>query len=52
MTRTRSVATKEHVEFDHSNLVLSYTCNSMSISKLMKDMKIYRPQVVVRDVPR
>ena len=45
-------ATKEHVEFEHSNLVLTYTCNTMSIPKLMKDMKIYRPQVVVRDVPR
>ena len=45
-------ATKEHVEFEHANLVLTYTCNTMSIPKLMKDMRLYRPQVVVRDVPR
>jgi len=45
---TLCYAAKEHVEFEHSNLVLTYTCNSLSVRKVIKEMKLYRPQVVVK----
>ena len=45
-------ATKEHVEFESSNLVITYACNSMSLSKVVANMKLYRPQVVVLDLPK
>jgi hypothetical protein len=44
-------ATKEHVEFSDSQLVLTYACNS-SLAKTLKNMKIYRPQVVVTNLPK
>jgi hypothetical protein len=44
-------AAKEHVEFGDTKLVLTYACNSMKISKVIANMKLYRPQVVVLDLP-
>jgi len=45
-------ATKEHTEFEDSNLVLTYACNSFSLEKVKKNMDLYRPQVVVLDLPK
>ena len=49
---TFCAATKEHVEFEHENLVITYACNSMSVGKVVENMTLYRPQVVVLDLPR
>jgi hypothetical protein len=45
-------ATKEHVEFGNTKMVVTYACNSMSLQKTIDNMKIYRPQVVVLQVPK
>jgi Domain of unknown function (DUF4185) len=45
-------ATKEHTEFDNSKVVVTYACNSYSIEKVTNNMQIYRPQVVVLEVPK
>lgn len=45
-------ATKEHVEFGNTEMVVTYVCNSMSLQKTIENMKIYRPQVVVLPVPK
>jgi hypothetical protein len=45
-------ATKEHVEFGNTEMVVTYACNSMSLQKTIENMKIYRPQVVVLPVPK
>jgi len=46
-------ATKEHVEFERDGkMVLTYACYSFSTEKAKKNMGIYRPQVIVLDVPR
>lgn len=45
-------ATKEHTEFGDSNIVLTYACNSSGLAKVMNNLKLYRPQVVVLDVPK
>ncbi len=45
-------ATKEHTEFDDSRIVLTYACNSNLLEKVMNNMELYRPQVVVLDVPK
>jgi hypothetical protein len=45
-------AAKEHVEFDDSDLLLTYVCNSFSFEKVVKNMAIYRPQVVVLQRPQ
>jgi hypothetical protein len=45
-------ATKEHVEFEHDNVVLTYACNSAVIAKVMNSLELYRPQVVVVGVPK
>jgi hypothetical protein len=44
-------ATKEHPEFSDSKLVLSYTCNSMVVAKAVANGDIYRPRIVVLDLP-
>lgn len=45
-------ATKEHVEFETDfRMVLTYACYSFSTPKAKENMSIYRPQVVVVDVP-
>jgi hypothetical protein len=45
-------ATKEHVEFTDTKIALTYTCNSMVVSKTVANMDIYRPRVVILDIPR
>jgi len=45
-------ATKEHVEFENDNVVLTYACNSAVIAKVMNTLDLYRPQVVVLNVPK
>ena len=45
-------AVKEHIEFADDKIVLTYACNSMVIKKTMDNMLIYRPKVVVLDVPK
>ncbi len=46
-------ATKEHVEFEQdSKMVVTYACYSFSTPKAKENMGIYRPQVVVLDVPK
>ncbi|HLW89494.1 MAG TPA: DUF4185 domain-containing protein [Terriglobales bacterium] len=45
-------AVKEHVEFADDKIVLTYACNSMVLKKTMDNMLIYRPKVVVLDLPK
>jgi hypothetical protein len=45
-------AVKEHIEFDDTKLALTYACNSMMLSKTVANMDIYRPRVVVLDLPK
>jgi hypothetical protein len=40
-------ATKEHIEFGDASLVVTYVCNSFNFQKMLNNMEIYRPQVVV-----
>lgn len=44
-------ATKEHTEFGNSKMVITYACNSLSLQKTVRNMGIYRPEVVVLDLP-
>jgi hypothetical protein len=45
-------AAKEHTEFTDTQIAMTYACNSMSIPKVKANMQIYRPQVVILDVPK
>jgi hypothetical protein len=45
-------AAKEHVEFTDSKIALTYACNSMVVAKTIANMNIYRPQVVVLELPK
>jgi hypothetical protein len=45
-------AAKEHVEFTDSKITLTYACNSMVVAKTIANMNIYRPQVVVLELPK
>ncbi len=45
-------AVKEHVEFADDKIVLTYACNSMVIEKTMDNMLIYRPKVVLLNLPK
>jgi hypothetical protein len=45
-------ATKEHVEFGDSQLVITYACNSMVLQKVIDNMELYRPKVVVVGIPK
>jgi hypothetical protein len=45
-------AVKEHIEFADTKLALTYACNSMVLAKTVANMNIYRPQVVVLDLPK
>jgi hypothetical protein len=44
-------ATKEHIEFTDTKIALTYACNSMVFSKTVGNMEIYRPRVVVLELP-
>ncbi len=45
-------AVKEHIEFAETKMALTYACNSMVVSKVMANMNIYRPRVVILDLPK
>ena len=45
-------AVKEHIELSDANIAMTYTCNSMVVAKVMADMHIYRPKVVILDLPQ
>jgi len=45
-------AVKEHVEFADAKIALTYACNSMVLSKTVANMNIYRPRVVILDLPK
>jgi hypothetical protein len=45
-------AANEHIEFEESNLVVTYACNSFSFEKVINNMAIYRPQVLVLQRPQ
>lgn len=45
-------AVKEHTEFADDRIVMTYACNSMVIGKTMANMDIYRPRVVILDLPK
>jgi hypothetical protein len=45
-------AVKEHTEFTASKIALTYACNTMVVAKVMANMQIYRPRVVVLDLPK
>lgn len=44
-------AVKEHTEFTVAQIAMTYACNSMSIPKVKANMQIYRPRVVVLNLP-
>jgi hypothetical protein len=44
-------ATKEHVEFTDTKIALTYVCNSMVLAKTVANMAIYRPRVMILDLP-
>jgi hypothetical protein len=45
-------AIKEHVEFTDAKIALTYACNSMVVAKTIANMQIYRPRVVILDLPQ
>jgi hypothetical protein len=45
-------AVKEHIEFDDAKIALTYACNSMVVAKTVANMEIYRPKVVILDLPK
>ena len=45
-------AVKEHTEFSESKIALTYACNSMVLAKTIANMNIYRPRVVILDLPK
>jgi hypothetical protein len=45
-------AVKEHTEFSDAKIALTYACNSMVVAKTIANMNIYRPRVVILDIPK
>jgi hypothetical protein len=45
-------AVKEHVEFTDDKIAMTYACNSMVVAKAIRNMQIYRPRVVILDLPK
>jgi len=45
-------AVKEHIEFAENKILLTYACNSTVIAKAVNNMSIYRPKVVILDLPK
>ncbi len=46
-------AAKEHVEFEtDASMLITYACYSFSTPKAKENMQIYRPQVVIVELPR
>ncbi len=44
-------AVKEHVEFTDTKIAMTYACNT-TVAKVMTEMDIYRPRVVILDLPK
>jgi hypothetical protein len=44
-------AAKEHPEFEHSDLVFTYVCNTFAVPKLTTNLEIYHPRVVRMAMP-
>jgi hypothetical protein len=45
-------ATKEHTEFGNTKLVITYACNSFKLQRVIDNMSLYKPQVIVVDIPK
>ncbi len=45
-------AVKEHTEFTNAKIALTYACNSMVLAKTVASMDIYRPRVVILNLPQ
>ncbi len=46
-------AAKEHPELESGNeMALTYACNSTQEPEILRDMRLYRPELVKRDLPR
>jgi hypothetical protein len=45
-------AVKEHTEFTDGKIAMTYACNSMVVAKVKANMQIYRPRVVILDLPK
>jgi hypothetical protein len=45
-------AVKEHIEFTATKIALTYACNSFVLSKTVANMNIYRPKVLILDLPK
>lgn len=45
-------AVKEHIEFTEAKIAFTYACNSFVLSKTVANMDIYRPKVVIVDLPK
>jgi Domain of unknown function (DUF4185) len=45
-------AVKEHTEFTSSKIALTYACNSLVLAKTIANMDIYRPRVVILELPK
>jgi Domain of unknown function (DUF4185) len=45
-------AVKEHTEFTVDKIAMTYACNSTVVAKVKADMRIYRPRVVILDLPK
>ncbi len=45
-------AVKEHIEFTDTKIAMTYACNSMVLAKTVANMNIYRPRVVILDLPK
>jgi len=45
-------AVKEHIEFTETKIAMTYVCNSLVVAKAVANMNIYRPRVVILDLPK
>ena len=45
-------AVKEHIEFTATKIALTYACNSFVLSKTVANKNIYRPKVLILDLPK
>src|SRR5579884_179123 len=45
-------AVKEHIEFTETKIAMTYACNSMQVPKVIANMNIYRPRVVILNLPK
>jgi hypothetical protein len=45
-------AGKEHPEFENSDLLFTYACNTMKVPKLLEKLDLYYPQTVRMEMPK